>query len=334
MEKSKIIAAVIALVAVCVASFVGVRQLAKGERIDNPTIYVESTESTSAAPVVVSTEMTSGTTLPPATSGTTETTSAPTTSPSSLFSTYEVSTDVFEIPTSVINTTALNTTAPTTAAPATTIKPTQATSSTTKKTQNEKDKNIQEAAKQSKGFLDYKYNETGNYYYTDADPWQRMFGFNAAYDFGAQFVYMYFDTARIKFAYDNKDWMVEMWKGQYGAVFIGAEIGVYYKPKDRTIEHYDSVSDDDALYMEMTLYRNGDELLSREYTRYWWCTGFVPGKLKKYSDRSELNLKSRITLDNKRMLNAFVGGLESCKEYDFVKGKSYRVDGLDVFINW
>lgn len=332
MEKSKIIAAVIALVAVCVASFVGVRQLAKGERIDNPTIFVESTSETSAAPVVVSTEMPTSTTLPPATSGTTETTAAPATLPSSLFSTYEVSTDIPEIPTSVISTTLATTTTTTTT---TTARPTQTTTSTTQKSsQKVTDPNIQEAAKQSRSFLDYKYNETGNYYYTDADPWQRMFGFNAAYDFGAQFVYMYFDTARIKFAYDNKDWMVEMWKGQYGAVFIGAEIGVYYKPKDRTIEHYDSVSDDDALYMEMTLYRNGDELLSREYTRYWWCTGFVPGKLKKYSDRSELNLKARITLDNKRMLNAFVGGLESCKEYDFVKGKSYRVDGLDVFINW
>lgn len=313
MNKNKIIAAVIALVAVCIASFVAVRQLVKGERIDNPVIKAETSSQTqpTSAPISVPQD----TTTEPTETTTEKEEPASSDNP---FTTYNIPTSVSEIPTSSITTTTLPFTSTTAQKPQ---------STTT-------DPNILQAALQNDGFLDYKYNETGNYYYTNEDPWQRMFGFNAAYDFGAQFVYMFFDTARIKFPYENKDWMIEFWKGQYGAVFIGAEIGVYYKPQDRTVEHYDSASDDDAIYMEMSLYRNGDELLSREYTRYWWCTGFVPGKLKKYSDRSELNLKARITMDNKKMLKAFVGGLESCKEFDFVEGKNYRIDGLDVFINW
>lgn len=322
MGANKITAAVIALVAICIASFVAVRQLAKGEQIDNPTIVPVQTEAQQPAdtPVI-------STTAP-----TTAATTADSAESENVFTTYDMSTTTAPAPTTTlapITTVApMSTTAVTpasTAAPVT-VAPTKQPAST--------DPYINQAAQENDGFMGYLYNEAGNYYYTDKDPWQRVFGFNAAYDFGAQFVFMFFDTARIKYEYNNMDYMVEFWKGQYGGVFIGAEIGVYYKPKDRDIEHYDCVSDDDALYMEMTLYRNGEELLSREYTRYWWCTGFVPGKLKKYSDRSELNLKSRITMENKAMLRAFVGGLKTCKEFSFVEGRNYRVDGLDVFISW
>lgn len=324
MGTNKITAAVIALVAICIASFVAVRQLAKGEQINNPTIIAnqgEVQQSQSVEPVTESTsESTSESTAVPST----ESTLAP--SSENVFSTYDISSDISEMPTSIVSTAAPTTALSTTLPPPVTVTTTKTTTG---------DKYIDEAAKENKGFLGYLYNETGNYYYTNSDPWQRVFGFNAAYDFGAQFVFMFFDTARIKYTYDNKDWMVELWKGQYGAVFIGAEIGVYYKPTDRTVEHYDCVSDDDALYMEMALYRNkNEELLSREYTRYWWCTGFVPGKLKKYSDRSELTVKARITMENKNMLKAFVKGLETCQEFKFVEGKNYRIDGLDVFINW
>lgn len=365
MGTNKITAAVIALVAICIASFVVVRQLTKGEQINNPTIIannqsVEQQTQTSSSQNAVSTvapitTLAPTTTLPittvtqvssmpvmsttivtPVTSESTEAGSSEEASTSeNVFSTYDMSTTAALSQTEMTVPQASSEEQTTQQTETTFVLPpiTSATAAPTT-TPVSTDPYINQAAQENDGFLGYMYNETGNYYYTNRDPWQRVFGFNAAYDFGAQFVFMFFDTARIKYTYDNKDWMVEFWKGQYGGVFIGAEIGVYYKPVDRTVEHYDSVSDDDALYMEMTLYRNGEELLSREYTRYWWCTGFVPGKLKKYSDRSELTLKSRITMDNKKMLNAFTEGLDTCKEFKFVEGKNYKVDGLDVFINW
>lgn len=336
MGANKITAAVVVLVAICVASFVAVRQLAKGEQINNPTIIANQTVSQQTSqPVQDITTATAPTTTLPATQPSTETTAPVETSASteSIFTTYEVPSSIPEIPTSIVNPVTTTTTLPTQTSVS--LPPiTSAQAPVTTKKPASTDPYIEQASKENDGFMGYMYNETGNYYYTNNDPWQRVFGFNAAYDFGAQFVFMYFDTARIKYTYNNKDWMIEFWKGQYGGVFIGAEIGAYYKPVDRTIEHYDCVSDDDALFMEMTLYRNGDELLTREYTRYWWCTGFVPGKLKKYSDRSELNLKARITMENKKMLKAFVEGLNTCKEFKFVEGRNYRVEGLDVFINW
>lgn len=181
------------------------------------------------------------------------------------------------------------------------------------------------------GLASYQYNKTGNYYYTNEDPWQRALGYNEVYDSLAAFTAIYIDTMRCKFRYDNKDWMIQFWKGQYGYVFIGHEIGVYYKPIDRTAEHYDCVSDEDSIYMEMNGMRNGEVLYHRDYGRYWWCTGFVPGKLKKFSDRSELTIDARMTMKDKDMLSAFVTSLE---QNGMIKDKDYTVKGLDVYIVW
>ena len=181
------------------------------------------------------------------------------------------------------------------------------------------------------GIASYKYNKTGNYYYTNEDPWQRALGYNELYDNGAAFVAIYIDTMRCKFRYDNKDWMIQFWKGQYGYIFIGHEIGVYYKPTNRTAEHYDCVSDEDSLYMEMNGLRDGEVLYHRDYGRYWWCTGFVPGKLDKFSDRSELQIDARMTMKDKDMLEAFVGSLEA---NGMIKGEDFKVKGLDVYVVW
>lgn len=181
------------------------------------------------------------------------------------------------------------------------------------------------------GLASYQYNSTGNYYYTNEDPWQRALGYNELYDNLAAFTAIYIDTMRCKFRYDNKDWMIQFWKGQYGYVFVGHEIGVYYKPIDRTTEHYDCVSDEDSLYMSMNGLRKGEVIYTRDYGKYWWCTGFVPGKLDKFSDRSELAIDCRITMKDKEMLGAFV---ESLDRNGMIKGEDYKVKGLDVYIVW
>ena len=181
------------------------------------------------------------------------------------------------------------------------------------------------------GVAGFQFNKTGNYYYTNTDPWQRALGYNEIYDNAAAFTAIYIDTMRCKFRYDNKDWMIQFWKGQYGYLFIGHEIGVYYKNTDRTAEHYDCVSDEDSLYMEMDGLRDGEVLYHRDYAKYWWCTGFVPGKLDKFSDRSELQIDARITMKDKEMLGAFV---ESLEKNGMIKGEDFKVKGLDVYVIW
>ena len=193
------------------------------------------------------------------------------------------------------------------------------------------DQVIQRAAVFSNGFLGYQYDRAGQYYYTVNDPWQRNFGFNTLYDIGAPFLNFYYDTFRVKFTYKKMEWLIQFWKGQYGLVFVGSEIGCYYKPADDTGVHYDAVSDEDALYMSMTFYRNGEERLTREYAKYWWCTGFVPGSLTSFRDRSELSMRARLTMKDKKMLGLFCTSLEKS---GFVRDENYSVSGLDVYISW
>lgn len=318
MTKSKTtVIALVALIVVCAGSFLGVRALNKNTKVQQPVTII--TQATT-------------TTVPT----TTEPTTAPTTTtqPSTLPTNALAVTDKAGESTSNLFTTfAQSTTAPTTTKPATTKPSTTAVIPTTKELTGKEtpEELINSAAVFSKGFLGYKYDPEENVYYTNKDPWQRNFGFNELYDVGASFIVFYYDTMRCKFNYANKDWLIQFWKGQYGFVFVGAEIGVYNKPTSRKVEHYDCASDEDSLKMSMTCYRKGKEIFSRQYATYWWCTGFVPGKLDKFSDRSELKVQARITLKDARMLLSFCGALE---ENGLKLNKNYTTDGLDVFVTW
>lgn len=318
MTKSKTtVIALVALIVVCAGSFLGVRALNKNTKVQQPVTII--TQATT-------------TTVPT----TTEPTTAPTTTtqPSTLPTNALAVTDKAGESTSNLFTTfAQSTTAPTTTKPATTKPATTAVIPTTKELTGKEtpEELINSAAVFSKGFLGYKYDPEENVYYTNKDPWQRNFGFNELYDVGASFIVFYYDTMRCKFNYANKDWLIQFWKGQYGFVFVGAEIGVYNKPTSRKVEHYDCASDEDSLKMSMTCYRKGKEIFSRQYATYWWCTGFVPGKLDKFSDRSELKVQARITLKDARMLLSFCGALE---ENGLKLNKNYTTDGLDVFVTW
>ncbi len=221
----------------------------------------------------------------------------------------------------------------------TTKKPSGGNTNVTKPQEKpEKDK-VDEALKTPTGaVLSYLYNEDEQFFYVEDDPWQREFGFNKIYDGAANFAVMYYDTVRVKFNYSGKDWMIQMWKGQYGMVFIGAEIGVYTKDPTQTVDHYDCASDDDSLKMQMSLYDGDKWMFTRSYDTYWWVTGFVPGTLPRFNDRSGLTMLAMITLKDKAMTGHF---LESLKGNGFKKGytgfsthDTYKVEGNTVYINW
>ncbi|MBQ7296186.1 MAG: DUF4474 domain-containing protein [Clostridia bacterium] len=321
-HKNTIIA-VVALIVVCGGTFLGVRALNRG--VDTPQV----SSTTTTIPTTLPT--TQPTTIP-----TTIPTTAPTTAPSDVITTFPIpsTTQPTTVPTTQ------PTTAPTTQPTLPSLPSTQGNAGSSGSTGgslgglldglggSSGDKNL---AIFDEGLASYQYAPDGNYYYTNEDPWQRALGYNELYDAGAQFVAIYIDTMRCKFEYKGMDWMIQFWKGQYGYVFVGHEIGIYNKPKDRGAEHYDAVSDEEAIYMEMTGYRDGVELYKRDYGKYWWCTGFVPGKLDKFSDRSELSLKARMTMKDYEMLLAFTGAL---KENGMILGEDFSTKGLDVYVEW
>ena len=147
--------------------------------------------------------------------------------------------------------------------------------------------------------------------------------YNEIYDNMAAFIMMNIDQVRIRFTYENQDWMIQLWKGQYGNLLIGAEIGVYTAPGGTytgqvgAVNHYNCADKEDWLKMDMTCYwRKNNEgsyvkAFEREYDYYWWATGFVKGHLTKYTaPRTELKLKSRITFKSVEMANLFVEGMK------------------------
>ena len=197
--------------------------------------------------------------------------------------------------------------------------------------------------------LSYQYSYVDDYYYTnDKEAWQYNFGFGKIYDLASPYLLLEYDYIRIFFTYEKKDWMLQMWKGQYGMIFYGGEIGIYNRAhsddgvNDWTM--YECPSDDDWLKMELTMWH--EELdgswtreFTREYDEYWWCTGFKNGHLRVQEPADELRLTGRITFKDAEMTQIVVKGLEECgfkhsKSKENIGLDQIYVDGNDVHFCW
>lgn len=183
--------------------------------------------------------------------------------------------------------------------------------------------------------LSYKYDPDGGYFYTDdKNCWQKNYGFNEGYDSLAPLGMMNYDTVRVKFVYDNKEWLVQMWKGQYGTAFVGGEVGVYTRPVGTKGTHYDCASEEDWLNMEMAFiwdrYHDGNYLpiFTRDYTKYWWCTGFVPG-LETGAPRDQFRLVTHITFESEEMATAFSKEFE---KQGFRRVEKLNNNEIDTFV--
>ena len=149
--------------------------------------------------------------------------------------------------------------------------------------------------------LSYQYSYVDDYYYTnDKEAWQYDFGFGKIYDFAAPYLLLEYDYIRVFFPYEIKDWMLQMWKGQYGLLFFGGEIGIYNRPhSDEGMNEwtfFNCPAEEDWLMMEMSLYHQniqGEYVreFTREYDKYWWCTGFKNGHLRVQEPADELRLE-------------------------------------------
>lgn len=203
---------------------------------------------------------------------------------------------------------------------------------------------------EKKQVLSYKYSYTDDYYYTnDKNCWQHNFGFAKFYDIVAPYVLLEYDYVRVYFTYDNKDWMIQMWKGQYGLLFFGSEMGIYRKDSsDKApglFTFYGCPNEDEWIKMEMTLYHdeagNGNYVrqLTRDYGDYWWCTGFKPGHLRREEPARELRMTGRLTLKNQEMTDLFIEGLKKCgfkqtENAEKIGLDQFHVDGTDIRLCW
>ena len=197
--------------------------------------------------------------------------------------------------------------------------------------------------------LSYQYSYIDDYYYTnDKEAWQYHFGFGRLYDIASPYLLLEYDYIRVFFTYENKDWMLQMWKGQYGLVFYGGEIGIYNREhsEDGVSDwaFYNCPGEEDWLNMELTLWHeelNGTwtREFTREYDKYWWCTGFKNGHLRQEEPADELRMTGRITFKDEEMAKIVADGLKECGfkmsgSKDNIGLDQIFVDGKDISFCW
>ncbi|MBQ7596364.1 MAG: DUF4474 domain-containing protein [Clostridia bacterium] len=172
----------------------------------------------------------------------------------------------------------------------------------------------------NKGVLGFAYSSKDKCFYADNNAWQRNFGYSNLYDQTSAAVVISYDTIRVLFNYADKDWMIQMWKGQYGFVLLGGEVGVYNRPEGSSAStHFNCATDDERLPISIKVTNNGKELFDRPAQTTWWMTGFVPGQLGAGifvggSETSKLAETTTITFKDDEMMHAFVKGLGYVKE--------------------
>lgn len=161
--------------------------------------------------------------------------------------------------------------------------------------------------------------------YTVVDAWQRNFGFMLFYDiFSYVTQSLDYSTKRIKFTYDNKEWMFQLWKGRY-YIAPGAEMGIYTRPIGSKGSFYHCASDDEMLVMSIELYHGDDLLVKREPELHWWMTGFRVTD-KAYLPES-MTVKGTIEMRDEEMADLFIASAKK-------NGMQASRDGVLVYYEW
>lgn len=185
------------------------------------------------------------------------------------------------------------------------------------------------------GLLGFSYDAKDQAFYASTYAWQRTFGYTYLYDVAAPFIACSFDTSRIFFEYNDMEWMVQLWKGQYGLFLNGCEIGLYYRDFDddelvdaEGRKFYKCADDEMLCQMELTMYKNNTLFFHRSKQYSWWLTGFKPGVLDAFGYTADstkvLKVSATIYFAEEEMMNAFIGGLENCTEIEHNSSKRKR----------
>lgn len=158
----------------------------------------------------------------------------------------------------------------------------------------------------------FAYDPEKDIFYSLKDAWQRNYGYRDAYDEMATYFNMIIDREPIKFEYQDKHWMIEMWKGQYGLA-TGGEVGIYVSDDGK---NYRCVSEDEEIGIGMTLMKNR-KILAQRHERHWWLTAF---KLGEYSKPKDLVMIVDLELYDSQMCRAVVNELlrMGYNEHDFM----------------
>ncbi len=181
--------------------------------------------------------------------------------------------------------------------------------------------------------------EYGFYFESSADIisakmycWQRDMGYCKLYDELAPSLNMIIDCEPIYFDYDERRWLIEFWKGQYGMT-TGGEVGIYVTDKEDidipgvfSGPFYECVTDEERLDMRFTLRKEKKRLFQRQ-EHHWWLTGFDVGD---FSKPSNLSMQINLKFPNSQMKKKFIDGLKKAG----YKDDDYKSMNKSVYINF
>lgn len=194
--------------------------------------------------------------------------------------------------------------------------------------------------------------EYGGFYYNDDKfCWQKFVGFSRFYDYMAPISDMEYDLMRAFYTYDGQDFMMELWKGHYGG-FIGCEIGLYHRDAQGlgkgTFDLYETANKKYWPVMDMAFYRQQNEgdapedyvlEFKREVDEYWWCTGFIPGKLRELRPADELRVEATLTFVTEEMADCTAKAMEeigfvACDTAENLPLDAFYQDGASITFRW
>lgn len=178
-------------------------------------------------------------------------------------------------------------------------------------------------------FAGFEYDAEQGIYYSQMNPLQRKFGFNFLYDMAAPLAGMNYSTERIEFTYGGKEWMIQLWKGQYG-ITAGAEIGLYSRDPEKVMQ-YDCADDEELITMQFDFYNMGEYVFSRGPEKHWWLTGF---KVFHIGIPQFITMDMMLDFEDNYMANAFERALKEVASTSFVDPITYERRGSAFYIEW
>ena len=128
------------------------------------------------------------------------------------------------------------------------------------------------------------------------------------------------------FTYENKEYVIWMWKGDYINLGSGAEVGIY---KESIIPGHYLTSKENSMPMSLKLQEFDTGKVLFDYhpsQKQWWINGFDPSNQNAY----ESNLVLTVTIDfsnNPDMYRAFKGEMEN-------RAEKWVFDDMQATYSW
>lgn len=175
----------------------------------------------------------------------------------------------------------------------------------------------------------FEFNLNEMFVYATINAWMRDFGFCVFYDIAANSMPLLwrYETRRFMFDYDGREWMIQLWKGNY-LITNGAEVGVYNREPERFGTFYDCASDEDLMMMSLQVYHKDDLLVNQKPQMHWWINGF--NMSHKIYIPETLTMKFTVEMKDAEMVKAFCDSIDR----NYNKDVKYTVNGLLVDVTW